>query len=59
MPEHHLFEGQALKLLGWSHRSGRLHLLPILPDESRSLIPAEWTDLKPPPKIRVAQHGHT
>ncbi|MCP4453147.1 MAG: hypothetical protein GY809_16930 [Planctomycetes bacterium] len=52
---HHPFEGQTLELLGWSHRSGRLHLLLILPDKSRSHIPAEWTDLKPPPKIKEAQ----
>ncbi|MCP5113704.1 MAG: hypothetical protein GY953_22955 [bacterium] len=57
MRPHHPFEGQALDLLGWSHRNGRLHLLLILPDQSRSLIPAEWTDLKPPPKIRAAQPG--
>jgi hypothetical protein len=46
-----------LDLLGWSHRNGRLHLLLILPDESRALISAEWTDLKSPPKIRHARGG--
>ena len=45
---HHPFEGQTLELLGWSHRHNRLHLLLILPDGSRSLIPAEWTDLQRP-----------
>ena len=27
------------------HRKGRLHLVLILPDGSKSLIPADWTDL--------------
>ena len=44
----HPFEGRAPELLGWSHRHNRLHLLLILPDGSRSLIPAEWTDLQRP-----------
>ena len=30
---------------GRVHRQGRAHLLIVLPDGSRSLIPAEWTDL--------------
>ena len=42
----HPLEGQALAVLGWSHRQGQLHLLLVLPDGSRSLIPASWTDLK-------------
>ena len=33
-------------MLGWSHRQGQLHLLLVLPDGSRSWIPACWTDLK-------------
>jgi hypothetical protein len=27
------------------HRQGRLHLVLILPDGSKSLIPVDWTDL--------------
>jgi Family of unknown function (DUF5372) len=42
----HPLEGQALAVLGWSHRHGQLHLLLVLPDGSRSWIPACWTDLK-------------
>jgi len=36
----------ALDVLGWVHRSGKLHLTLVLPDGTRSLIPATWTDLK-------------
>ena len=32
-------------MLGWTHRNNRLHLVLVLPDGSRSLIPAAWTDL--------------
>ena len=42
----HPLEGQVLAVLGWSHRQGQLRLLLVLPDGSRSLIPASWTDLK-------------
>jgi hypothetical protein len=35
-----------LELLGFSHRRGVLHLLLVLPDGSRSLVPAAWTDLE-------------
>lgn len=42
----HPLEGQVLRVLGWSHRQGQLHLLLVLPDGSRSWIPAFWTDLK-------------
>jgi len=41
----HPFEGRALDVLGATHRKGRLHLVLILPDGSKSLIPADWTDL--------------
>jgi hypothetical protein len=40
-------EGQALEVLGWQRRQGRLQLTLVLPDGSKSLIPAEWTDLEP------------
>jgi hypothetical protein len=33
-------------VLGHTHRKDRLHLLLILPDGSKSLVPAEWTNLK-------------
>ena len=42
----HPLEGRCLELLGFSHRRGVLHLLLVLPDGSRSLIPAAWTDLE-------------
>src|SRR6266849_5332938 len=43
----HPLEGQALPLLGWMRRHGKLDLILVLPDGSRSLIPAAWTDLDP------------
>ncbi len=43
----HPLEGQALRLLGWMRRHGQLDLILVLPDGSRSLIPASWTDLDP------------
>jgi hypothetical protein len=39
--------GRSLEVLGFSRRRGVLHLLLVLPDGSRSLIPAAWTDLEP------------
>ena len=47
---HHPFEGSALAVLGWCHRRGELHLTLVLPDGTRALIPATWTDLP------IAQH---
>ena len=41
----HPFEGKSLAVLGAIHRYGRLLLVLILPDGSKSLIPADWTDL--------------
>ena len=41
----HPFEGSALDILGWCHRHGELHLTLVLPDGTRALIPAAWTDL--------------
>jgi len=43
--ERHPFEGRSLAVLGWTHRRGALHLVLVLPDGTRSLIPASWTDL--------------
>jgi hypothetical protein len=36
-----------LQLFGWAHRKGVLNLTLVLPDGSRSYIPASWTDLDP------------
>src|SRR5215472_7776192 len=47
----HLFEGRSLNVLGVTHRKGQLHLVLILPDGSKSLIPADWTDLTKPTQI--------
>jgi len=43
--ERHPFEGMVLEVLGWCRRRGELHLTLVLPDETRALIPAAWTDL--------------
>ena len=43
---HHAFEGQSLVVQGRVHRQDRAHLLLVLPDGSRSLIPADWTNLQ-------------
>lgn len=42
----HPFEGRRLRLFGWMRRRGQLDLILILPDGSKSLIPAAWTDLE-------------
>jgi hypothetical protein len=44
MRPRHPLQGQALRVLGWMRRHGRLELLLELPDGSKRLIPAEWTD---------------
>lgn len=40
----HPLEGRSLRWLGQMRRHGRVELLVVLPDGSKSLIPAEWTD---------------
>lgn len=55
----HPFDGQSLALLGHTQRKDRLHLLLILPDGSKSLIPAEWTNLSPAPNFAVHNHSAT
>jgi Family of unknown function (DUF5372) len=40
----HAFEGQALAVVSAIRRRGIYYLLAVLPDGSRSLIPAGWTD---------------
>jgi len=42
--ERHPFEGRSLAVISSIRRGGVLLLLVSLPDGSRSLIPAEWTD---------------
>jgi Family of unknown function (DUF5372) len=41
----HPLQGRALRVLGRMRRHGRLELLLELPDGSKCLIPATWTDL--------------
>jgi Family of unknown function (DUF5372) len=43
----HPFEGRSLLVLGGMRRHGELELLLVLPDGSKSLIPAGWTDAGP------------
>ena len=43
----HPFLGQSLRVFGWMRRQGRLDLILVLPDSSRSLVPASWTDFGP------------
>jgi hypothetical protein len=42
--QRHPFEGQSLDVLAWVHRRGILHANAILPDGTRAMIPAAWTD---------------
>jgi hypothetical protein len=58
--ERHAFQGVALEVLGLQQRRGVLHVLVVLPDGTRSLVPAAWTDLQalqpqegPPPSKRA------
>ncbi len=43
----HPFEGQQLPVLGSMRRHAALELLVVLPDGSKRLVPASWTDLEP------------
>src|SRR5580700_10094877 len=52
--ERHPFEGRVLQALGATHRRGVALLLVVLPDGSRSLIPARWTDLAAMPVAEPA-----
>jgi hypothetical protein len=49
----HAFEGQLLTVIGSIRRRGVLLVLAVLPDGSRSLIPADWTDWSPEPAGRT------
>jgi hypothetical protein len=55
----HPFEGKSLAVLQATHRHGQLYLLLILPDGSKSLIPADWTSItstvKPHDALRANQ----
>lgn len=42
--ERHPFEGRALAVISSIRRRGVLFVLACLPDGSRALIPAQWTD---------------
>ena len=41
------------------HRQGRLHLVLILPDGSKSLIPVDWTDLAAPAQPQQVRSAPT
>jgi hypothetical protein len=41
----HPLEGRSLEVLGRMRRHGAVELLVVLPDGSKRLIPASWTDL--------------
>ena len=45
--ERHAFESQSLAAISSIRRRGVLFVLAVLPDGSRSLIPADWTDWHP------------
>ena len=45
---HHPFHGQSLEVLRQARMRGRLEFVLILPDGSKSLIPADWTDFQIP-----------
>jgi len=55
----HPFEGQSLHVFGAMHRKGRLLLVLILPDGSKSLVPADWTDLASPTHTLAAPTATT
>lgn len=40
----HPLQGRSLQVLGQMCRHGQMELLVVLPDGSKSLIPAAWTD---------------
>ena len=45
MRPRHPLQGHRLAVLGRMRRHGRLELLVVLPDGSKTLVPAAWTDL--------------
>lgn len=46
----HPFEGRSLAVFGWMRKHGRVELCLVLPDGSKSLIPAAWTDIDAGPE---------
>ncbi|MGH3922163.1 MAG: DUF5372 family protein [Pseudonocardiaceae bacterium] len=50
----HPLQGHRLAVLGQMRRHGRLELLAVLPDGSKTLIPAAWTDLDPTGSVSLA-----
>ena len=50
----HPFDGTTLAVFGRRRYQGKPHLVLILPDGSRSLIPTEWTDLASSPPGSLA-----
>jgi hypothetical protein len=46
----HPLEGSALEVLGWCRRRRELQLMLVLPDGTRSLVPAAWTNLQNAPQ---------
>jgi hypothetical protein len=53
----HPFEGQPLPVLVRMRRHGEVELLVVLPDGSKRLVPAAWTDLEGPPGVTDAGGG--
>ena len=43
----HPLQGKSLQVLGGMRRHGVVELLLVLPDGSKSLVPAAWTDAEP------------
>ena len=54
---HHPFEGQSLEVLRQARMPDGLQFVLILPDGSKSLVPADWTDYpnpaSPPPAAQL------
>ncbi|MBZ5529463.1 MAG: Y4bD/Y4pK family protein [Acidobacteriia bacterium] len=54
---HHPSQGQSLEVLRQARMPGGLQFVLILPDGSKSLVPAEWTDFRgaagPPPSLQL------
>jgi len=57
---HHPLEGKTLAIFGQRRFRDKLHLILILPQGGRALIPKEWTDLEALPSDSPAQaKSHT
>ena len=55
----HPFEGKSLAVWQSIRRKGRMYLVLILPDGSKSMIPAEWTDFGLPAQHAAAPYAPT